>query len=170
MDFSIKRMDETDLELWKRNSRKKKTVDIQSKEVNFFEQADLISLDNKEANKQNLQITAELISMAQNNKRNNLEEAYSEYLSQKWNNSEDEQKNETLELLKVFFNISKKSLTNTLEDFGRRISNIFDKDLLSIIGLGILNMGVFCVSLCETVVNNLGENRVMCPEFSFQQS
>ena len=101
MDFSIKRMDETDLELWKRNSRKKKTVDIQSKEVNFFEQADLISLDNKEANKQNLQITAELISMAQNNKRNNLEEAYSEYLSQKWNNSEDEQKNETLELLKV---------------------------------------------------------------------
>lgn len=168
MDFSVKRIDETDLELWKRNSRKRKSSDTQNENEESIEKPGLISINNKEANKQNLQITAEMIALAQNNKRNNFEEAYGEYLTQKWNNSQDKQSNETLEVLKVFFNILSKSLNHTLRDFGNRIAKIFNKDLISLIGLGILNMGSFCVSLCEAIVNS-GENRVMCPEISYQQ-
>lgn len=167
MDFSIKKINETDLELWRRNNRKKQSADTQDKEVKSLEKFDLISLNNKEANKQNLQITAELISLAQNNKRNNLEEAYSEYLSQKWNNTQAQQKNETVELLKVFFNILSKSLNNSFRNLGDRIKNIVNEDLLPLIESGLLSMGCRCISLCETLVNLRG-NRVMCPEFSFQ--
>jgi hypothetical protein len=167
MEFSIRKIDEASLDLMKRNNRQKRSEDSQNKELNSLEQFDLVSLNNKEVNKQNLQITAELISLAQNNKRNNFEEAYGEYLTQKWNNSQDTKNNETLEVLKVFFNIVSKSLSDTLSDFGKKVANMFDIDILSLIGSGILNMGSLCVSLCEAAVNS-EEKRVMCPEFSFQ--
>jgi len=165
MDFSVRKIDVLDLELWRRNNRKKKSASTQNNEFDSIESFDLISLGNKESNKQNLQITAELISLAQNNKRNNFEEAYGEYLTQKWNNSQDISNNEALELLKVFFNLAYKSLANTLRGFGNRISNVFNEDLLLHISSRISNIGIFCNSICEAIVNP-AENRVMCPQIS----
>ena len=108
-------------------------------------------------------MTAELISLAQNNKRNNFEKAYDEYLTKKLNNSQDTNNNAQFELLKVFFNLVSKSIANTLRNLWNKVSNIYDKDLLLHISSGISNIGIFCNSVCEAIVNPT-ENRVMCPQ------
>ena len=166
MDFSIRKVDVTDLDLWRRNNRPKQSADTVDQEFESIENFD-ISLNNKDANKQNLQITAELISLAQANERNIFQQAYGEYLGNKLDNDQDKNKNEALELVKVFLSLGSKALTNALENLGSKISDIFDEELLLRISSGISNIGSFCNSVCETIVNP-AENRVMCPEISFQ--
>ncbi len=167
MEFSIRKVDVTDSDLWRKNQRQRKSADTADQEFETLEDFDSISLNNKEANKQNLQLTAELISLAQNNESNIFQKAYGEYLGNKLDNTQDKKTNETLELIKVFLNLGSKALANALENLGSKISDIFDEDLLLRISSGIVNIGSVCNSVCETIINP-SESRVMCPEISFQ--
>lgn len=56
-----------DFEFWRRNNRKKNIFSCQWNVVDLFEDSESVSLDNKEVNQENLQETAELISLVQSN-------------------------------------------------------------------------------------------------------
>lgn len=171
MGIAVNRLGAIDLDLWKRGNSNRNFNNNQNEKFDLAEDKELISFKNKEANKQNLQETAELISLAQAKNSSNFEKAYGEYLTQKWNNEEDKHKNVTLDVVKVVLNLGCLTMAKMLENLGNKISNavsdIFNEDVVLRISSGISNLGRVCSEFCDTIANS-GEERVRCPEISYQ--
>ena len=159
MQISVDRLNAINLNFYKKDNRKRNCANNQNEKFDILEDCDLISLDNKERNKQNLQEAAKLISLIQSDESGDFEKACGIYLTKKCNHPQEHRNNGILELINVIRGFVSAAAANTSLNLCNRVSNLFSKDSVAFIGSVISDIGRFCCDLCETI-STTGNNEL----------
>ena len=151
MHIPVNRLDAINLDFCNRDNSRRNFSNNQNEKIDILEDFDLISLDNKEINKQKLQEAAKLISLIQSDESGDFEKACGIYLTKVSNHTQVHNNKGVLELLKVVRDFVSVAATNTLRNFRNKLSDLFSEDHVARIGSAISEIGGFCCDLCETV-------------------
>ena len=165
MTFTIDRLNPISLDLYKKSSNKRSFADSQNKSFDILEDFDPVSLDNKERNKQDLEEAAKLIYKIQADESGDFKTACEKYLTKMSNNAQDHHNKGVLELLKMVQGFVSVAVANTARNFGNRVSNPFNDDLIAGIGSAISDIGRFCCDFCEAI-STIGDNGLKYSEVS----
>lgn len=148
MDMSVNRLNAAKFDFYKRDNRKKNFNNNQNK--NLLEDFDLISLDNKEKNKQNLEEAARLIAIIQSDESGDFEKACKKHLTKISMNEQANNKG-ILELINTIRDFVSVDVPNSVRNFCNRVSALFCEDSAALIGSAISEIGRFCCDLCEAI-------------------
>ena len=151
MYIPVNRLNSINLDFCNRDNSRKNFANNQNEKFDILEDFDLISLENKEINKQKLQEAAQLISLIQSDESGDFAKACGIYLTKMPKKKQSHNNKGVLELIKVVQGFVSVTATNTLRNFRNRFSNLFSEDNVALIGSAISDIGRFCCDLCETI-------------------
>ena len=163
MNVSVNRLNAIDLDFRNRNNSQRSFTNDQNESFDILEDFDLISLDNKEKNKQDLQEAARLIFKIQSDESGDFEKACGKYLINK--KIRGYHNKGILEFFSVIRDFASVVVTNTLRNLRNGVSNLFNEDSVAIIGSAISDIGRFCCDLCEAI-STIGNKELKYSEVS----
>ena len=150
MHMAVNRLEEINLNFGNQDSNNGNSANNQREEIDIFKNFDLISLNNKERNKQDIQEAAKLFSLIKSDESGDFENACCIYLTKKTNNAQVRHSKRILELINVIRDYISVAATTTLRNFGNRV-NLYTKDFATYLGSAISVIGGFCCDLCEAI-------------------
>lgn len=151
MNIRVNRLSPIYLDFYPKDNTKKNFVENQNEKIDMVENFGLISLDNKEKNKQNLQEAAELISKIQSYESGNFKKACEIYLTKKSDNAQVHHNKGILELVNLVWDFVSAVVANTLRNLSEIDYNMFCEDFLACISSVVSGISRFCCDLCEAI-------------------
>lgn len=166
MNISVNRLNSINLDFYQKDNRKRNFTNNQNEKFDILEDFDLIMLDNKEKNKQDLEEAAKLIAIIQSDESGDFEKAFKKHLLNKSNNTQDHHNKGVLELISLIQDFVSVTVINTSRNFCNKVSNLFNENFVTDIGSAISDIGRFCCDLCDAM-STIRNNRLEYSEVSY---